>query len=539
VPNGAWPLAWLALVCLVLAVRSSALPRLVRPGPATESQRLRVALALSVINGLVLGSSAGFVLWLNPIELTVVTFVLMFISAGVVSTNLGYRPMLLAYLVPSVGSLALVWAVIGPAGSTAEVRWLGAVVAVLIVLFALSLLAMGRRAWQQHEEAIAARHEQHRLARELGTALVRAEAANRAKTSFLAAASHDLRQPMHTLSLFGAALLMRPLDERSREIALHMDGALRVLGSQLDALLDVSRLDAGVVEAERLHFELGRFLQRLCRDVQPAAQARGLTLDVAIADGDRLVCSDPMLLERVLRNLLDNAIKYTERGGVTVALRSGGGRFSLSISDTGRGIPVAEQGRVFEEFYQLGNPGRDRAQGLGLGLSIVRRLVDLLGIELELASVIGQGTTVTLRLPASATAAASIVPPVVVRAEALQGRRVLVIDDEAAVRTGMRTLLEAHGCEVSLAATRKEALAAARLAPPEIVLADCRLRGIDSGIDCVHALRELLPGLPALLISGDTAPERLRQAHAANLRLLHKPVDIDQLRAAIVQTLKP
>ncbi|RZU01031.1 ATP-binding response regulator [Rivibacter subsaxonicus] len=534
VPRG-WALGWLVLVCLVLALRSVVLPRLARPGPASEATRMRVALAMSVVNGLVLGSAVVFAPWLHTVELAVVTIVLMFVSAGVVSTNLGYRPMLLAYLVPSVGSLVLVWALVGPAGSTPEMRGLGIVVAILVGLFALSLLAMGRRAWQQHVQAIAARHEQQRLTRELGAALARAEAANRAKTHFLAAASHDLRQPMHTLSLFGAALLMRPLDERSREIAQHMDGALRVLGSQLDALLDVSRLDAGVVRAESLNFALGDFVQRLCRDMQPVARARGLGLELDI-EGGQHVCTDPLLLERIVRNLIDNALKYTERGQVTVRLRPIGERLELSIADTGRGIPEHEQARVFEEFYQLGNPGRDRERGLGLGLSIVRRLADLLGIELALKSIFGSGTTVTLQLPvvAAAEAAPRPAPP---SAEALRGCRVLVIDDELTVRSGMHALLESHGCVVSLAADGAEALAAAHRSQPDIVLADLRLQDDESGIDCIHRLRQLWPDLPALLISGDIAPARLRQAHDTNLRLLHKPVDADLLRAAMVDAL--
>jgi signal transduction histidine kinase/CheY-like chemotaxis protein len=534
VPRG-WALSWLALVCLVLVLRSVVLPRLARPGPASEATRMRTALAMSIINGLVLGSAVGFSLWLDTVELAVVTIVLMFVSAGVVSTNLGYRPMLLAYLVPNVGSLILVWALIGPSDSTPAVRGLGIVVAVLIGLFALSLLAMGRRAWQQHVDAIKARHEQQRLTRELGAALARAEAANRAKTHFLAAASHDLRQPMHTLSLFGAALLMRPLDERSREIAQHMDGALRVLGSQLDALLDVSRLDAGVVRAEALNLALGDFVQRLCRDMQPMARARGLDLVLNI-EGTPHVCTDPLLLERVVRNLIDNALKYTERGQVSVTLRQLGSHLELGITDTGRGIPEHEQTRVFEEFYQLGNPGRDRERGLGLGLSLVRRLADLLDIELTLHSIVGVGTTVTLRLPAvtEAEAAPRPVPP---SAEALRGCRVLVIDDELAVRSGMRALLESHGCIVSLAASGTEALAAAHGSPPDIVLADLRLQDDESGIDCVLQLRQLWRDLPALLISGDIAPARLRQAHDAGLRLLHKPVDTDLLRTAMVEAL--
>jgi len=203
----------------------------------------------------------------------------------------------------------------------------------------------------------------------------------------------------------------------------------------------------------------------------------------------------------------------------------------LTISDSGRGIPEAEQTRVFDEFYQLGNPERDRAKGLGLGLAIVKRLVNLLQIGMEMSSAPGAGTRFRLALPGAresgdrADDAASAPAPAALN--------VLVIDDEAEVRLGMKTLLEGMGCRATLADGTAEALAAARSARPDVVVADFRLRGGDNGIEAVRAIRALHPRVPALLVSGDIASDQLREAERAGIALLHKPVPAETLKRAI------
>ena len=208
------------------------------------------------------------------------------------------------------------------------------------------------------------------------------------------------------------------------------------------------------------------------------------------------------------------------------------GLYEVRVSDTGFGIPQAEQERVFEEFYQLGNPERDRTQGLGLGLSIVRRLSDLLQLGVSMRSAPGQGTVFTLQV-ASADLSDLRPGPAAHPMPSIRGLRVLVIDDEEAVREGMRAVLEALGSEVLLAAGSDEAECLARHAPPDVVLADFRLRGGDDGVTAVRRLRATNPGLAALLVSGDTAPVRLREADAAGLRLLHKPAGVELLTRAI------
>jgi CheY-like chemotaxis protein/anti-sigma regulatory factor (Ser/Thr protein kinase) len=252
--------------------------------------------------------------------------------------------------------------------------------------------------------------------------------------------------------------------------------------------------------------------------------------------GDALwVDTDRTLLERVLRNLADNAIKYTEQGGVTVRARQAGDEVAIDVIDSGCGIASGERTRVFEEFYQIGNPERDRQRGLGLGLAIVKRLVELLRGRLELESEPQRGSRFTVLLRAAPIDAPAWRARGVPQARTLDGLHVLVVDDEADVRLGTRLLLEGLGCRVSTAAGTTEAVAAAAADAPDIVLADLRLRGDDSGIRAVGRLRAHHPGLAAVLISGDTAPDRLQEAERAGLTLLHKPVPVDVLARAIAE----
>jgi len=240
-----------------------------------------------------------------------------------------------------------------------------------------------------------------------------------------------------------------------------------------------------------------------------------------------------VLLERIVRNLLDNAIKYTDAGRVSVGVTRNGEDFIVKVADSGRGIPEAEQTRVFEEFYQLDNPERDRTRGLGLGLAIVRRLTELLRIRMDMRSSAGRGTTFQLSLPAvqqavsTADSRASHAAPAALH--------VLVVDDEAGIRLGMKTLLEGMGCRATLAGGTQQAVDAARAEKPDMVLSDLRLRGEDNGIKTVRAIRDLYPSMPAILISGDIAPDRLREAEEAGIPLLHKPVPVEVLKHAIAK----
>ena len=533
-----WVLVWLAAVFSVLAFRRWALQRLAQAQPRPAAQRLRWASGLSAINGIVYSTSVFFVPFLSDYERMVQTIVLLGLCAGSVATTAGYWPALLSFLLPLTLANSLAWAL---GGGERAVTWLEWALAALILGFAWILVGMARDAYRIFVDSVLIRHQQALSNQQLRLALERAESAMTAKTRFLASASHDLRQPMHTLSLFGAALMRRPLDAVSANIVVSMNQAVQSLAAQMDALLDISKLDAGVVEVKAQVFGLQIWLGRLCQEMQAAAQGKGLALELTCPP-EAFVETDPALLERVLRNLIDNAIKYTDIGHISVMVERTEAVWRICICDTGRGIAADEQARIFEEFYQVGNPERDRANGLGLGLSIVGRLVDLLELHLGLHSVLGQGCRFSLDIEAVESGLSPAGPGETSPAQ-LPHLHVLVLDDEAPVREAMAALLSSYGCEVTAVGSTREAILQSLKRRPDIVLSDLRLRGADDGISALRSLRSALPGLPAVLITGDTAPERLRDAHAAGLVLLHKPVLeaqlLDAIRSALAEQKKP
>jgi signal transduction histidine kinase/CheY-like chemotaxis protein len=525
-----WVLAgWLGLVAAMLAVRWIVLGRIAGYERLTPDTRLQIAAVLTGLVGITHGMSAGFFPYLPDVERALLSLWLVAACAASVVTTAGYLPVFLAYLIPVLSPVVVMWALVP---GIAERAWIESATAALAFFTGGLLITFARDTFRLFRESFEIRLQQLELNRQLQAALQQAEAANRAKTRFLASASHDLRQPTHTLSLFAAALSMRPLDEESREIVHHVNAAVQALAAQLDALLDISKLDAGVVRVNRAPVGLAALLERMQREFSAPARAKGLELEVHCPH-DAWVTTDPMLLERVVRNLVDNAVKYTDIGRVDMRVEAGPKGHVMTIADSGRGIPWDEQEHVFEEFYQLENPERDRAKGLGLGLAIVQRLTNLLQISMEMTSTPGIGTQFRLVLPVAHEAAKHA-------AEAKARRspvklHVLVIDDEAEIRLGMKTLLEGMGCRASLADGTVEALAAARAAQPDLIVADFRLRGADNGIEAVRAVRGLYPRVPALLISGDIASDRLREAEQAGIALLHKPVPAEALKRAIAE----
>lgn len=518
---------WVGLVFTVLAMRWLVLGRLPSMQHVAVEKRLRWAVGLSLLNGLVFTLSLSFAPYLSDYQRMVQTLLLLGLCAGAVASTAGNAPVFRAFLVPLTLANSLAWLV----GGNAHSSWEDWALSLLILGFGLILAGLARDTYRVFMESVLIRQQQIKSNQQLRMALSRAEQAMQAKTRFLASASHDLRQPMHTLSLFGAALEMRQLDKPTAEIAAHMNVALRSLSTQMDALLDISKLDAQVVAVNNQAMALSPWLNRIYQEFVPVAQRKHLGLKL-LCQPAAWVESDPVLLERVVRNLIDNAIKYTQAGEVVIEVTEGDEVWIIEVRDTGPGIAEHEQARVFEEFYQIGNPERDRSKGLGLGLSIVSRLVDLLDLHLSLESVQGLGSSFKLSISAT-EAGHAVTAPSSAPERALPALRVLVIDDEEPVRLAMQALLAAHGCEVLLAGGTREGLLKSLAARPDIALVDLRLRAGEDGISAVRSLRSAVPDLPAVLISGDTAPERLREAHAAGLVLLHKPVSHEQLVSAM------
>jgi signal transduction histidine kinase/ActR/RegA family two-component response regulator len=382
------------------------------------------------------------------------------------------------------------------------------------------------------EEKGAALTAQLRMTREARDA---AEAANRAKSSFLAAASHDLRQPLHALGMFSQALAEHTHDADGRLLVQRITTSVASLETLLSALLDVSQLDAGIVVAHAQDFAIRPLLDRIADECMPEALERGLSL--AVVCGDAVVHSDPVLLERIVRNLVTNALRYTDAGGVVVGCRRRGDAFSLEIWDSGEGIARAEIERIFEEFYQVETHARDRARGLGLGLAIVRRLAQLLGHEVSVASRPGRGSVFRVRVPRGLRT--PIILPVAhpVRAEPAAGKRVLVIDDEAEVREATARLLGQWGLRAVTVADRAAALGACREARPDAMIVDFRLAQGTDGLDAIKALRDHFGAIPAVLISGASSADDLARIEVSGILLLHKPVPPARLRSVLAHLL--
>ncbi len=372
----------------------------------------------------------------------------------------------------------------------------------------------------------AARAEQQRLA-ELNAALA---AANRAKTDFLAAASHDLRQPVHALALQVAALRGEPLTARQQQMADRIERCVGALSSLFDGLLDLSRLDAGVVQPQWQTVALPGLLAALVEETEAEAARKGLHLSLRLPRSTGLPCthSDPMLLQRLLRNLLVNAVKYTERGSVMLALRARAGGWCIEVRDSGVGIAAELQPRVFDEFVQGHNPARQRDQGLGLGLAIVARLARVLDHTVSLRSAPGCGTTVALQLGAVSPTAPDVCLEHI-RKPAM-GLRVVVIDDDPETRAALHDLLALWGCQAQVA-DRTEALACDAGWCPDAAIVDYRLPQGRDGLSEIRRLRERWgQRLPCLLVTGETSPGLLMQLQDSAQAWAAKPLAAQSLR---------
>lgn len=370
--------------------------------------------------------------------------------------------------------------------------------------------------------------EQLRAEAHLARAVDEAERANESKTRFLAAASHDLRQPLQALSLYLGVLKAR-LNGREEQVMEAIGQCVESLSGLLNDMLDVARLDAGIVTPKFSDIPVRRLLERVAAAWRIQAEAKGLRLDFNGCNA--VVHSDPALMDRVLSNLVGNAVRYTDHGRILVGCRKvGTSALRIEVWDTGQGIPADKLGEIFEEFRQLGNPERRRDKGTGLGLSIVRRIADLLDHPLAVRSVVGKGSVFSITLPA--VQSCGLEEDEVLAVANPGARRILVVDDEVQVRNGMQMVLTEMGYRVVGAETLDEAVAAAQRLRPELVIADFRLAGGCTGVDVIRAVRACCgDGLPAVVLTGDTDPATIRRIVDEGLSLLHKPLRADALQA--------
>ncbi|MDP9896532.1 signal transduction histidine kinase [Variovorax boronicumulans] len=371
------------------------------------------------------------------------------------------------------------------------------------------------------------------------------EVASQAKTRLLAAASHDLRQPLHALTLFSDGLANGETDPVKLQRIGHIRECVESLDRLFSELLNLSQLDAGVLQPQWADFPLDRLFDEISRNFRPVAEQQGLRL---VARKTELwVRCDYVMLSRILNNLVSNSLRHTLEGGVLIGARRRGKGVRIDVVDTGVGIAAQHQTRVFEEFYQVEPAGRQLARGargMGLGLATVQRLTELLNTRVELSSRLHKGTCVRVLVRSAPAALPSPTPsPVAAGMEdgepSLANLRILVIDDERTILEGLSVVLANWGAEVLVAQTRAEALALADTwtEPPDVVVSDLLLQGGDNGLDVIAALerhpRGIGPGTARLLVTGETKPDRLREVASAGIAVLYKPVSPRVLRQSI------
>jgi signal transduction histidine kinase/ActR/RegA family two-component response regulator len=368
------------------------------------------------------------------------------------------------------------------------------------------------------------------------------EAANQAKSRFIAAASHDLRQPLHALGLFVAQLHGKLRAAERSQLIGRIEDALSAMNELFSALLDISKLDAGATTVNITVFPVAQLLAHA--ETTFAGAAREKKLSFRAMPSDAWVKSDFILLEQIVFNLITNALRYTRSGGVLVGCRKRGDRLRIEVWDSGIGIPPDQHDKIFGEFYRLGEPDRDRRAGLGLGLAIVDRLCRLLDHPIEVKSTVGKGSVFAVTVPLAPADKRAIEASIVPRSQPSlsHDKLVLVIDDDPLVLEGMSGIFRKWGCRVVTADSDSKALKAATAQDdvPDLIISDYHLANGRTGIATIEWLRgELSAQIPAFLISGDTDPATLHEAKVKGFYLLHKPVDPMALRAMFNQAVKP
>ena len=398
-------------------------------------------------------------------------------------------------------------------------------------LFQTAIMLDGR-VRSRTEELTGLMHRLERSNQALEVAKNEAEQANRSKTRFLAAASHDLLQPLNAARLSVSTLVDMPLDPAAVTVVRRVERGLETIEDLIKTLLDISKLDAGVVEPHRGPVRLRDLLIEIEAGFRPSAEAKGLRLAIRCA-ADLVVESDGKLLKRIIGNLVSNAVRYTERGSVLIAARRRGGRCRLDVVDTGRGIPAAERDLVFEEFFRGRNAG-DAESGLGLGLAIVRRMVSTLGHELAFTSRVARGSWFRLQLPLSRH-----LPPQPVRvaplAASLAGVRVLVVENDAPTLEATVRLLEGWAMAVLAVADPRAIIAGLEeIAPLDVIVADYHLGPGLVGTDVISAVRALAGRtIPAVVVTADHTIEVGELVSATGCSLVHKPIKPAQLRSLL------
>jgi signal transduction histidine kinase/CheY-like chemotaxis protein len=536
-----WMAVWVALILANQAWRALLAHAWQRQRPGLEATQRwgRYWATGSAIAGALWGLAGLAMFPPSPAHQALLIVCLFGVVLGGLNLIAVYRPAFYGFVLPALLPLILRVALEGD-----QVHSYIALVMSVVLGF---ILAFGHQLNDSVTRSLAMRYENLDLIEELKgksraahEARACAEAANHSKSQLLAAASHDLRQPLHALGLYIAALAARATDAQWRPLVASIQRAVAALEAQFEQLLDLSRLEAGALTPSYARVAVTPLIAKVAAELRPQAHAKHLALRVAAT---RLaVRSDPALLERIVRNLVANAIRYTDKGGILIGARPSGGAVAVDVIDTGIGIAHELQSRIFEEFFQVRATRSSRAHaGMGLGLAIVRRLAALLGHRVEVSSRLGRGSRFRVLAPAMAPVARPRAACAPARdehvASPMTGALVAVVDDDPYAVDAMSALFETWGARVAGGGDVRDLLDALGRAEryPDLVVADLRLAHGESGISAVDRLRdELGIAVPALLISGDTSSAAERDARSAGMPLLGKPVVPAVLHAAVL-----
>jgi len=372
-----------------------------------------------------------------------------------------------------------------------------------------------------------------RMEQELIDARQAAERANKANNAFLAAASHDLRQPVQALSLLNGALRRTVKEPLALEMIDSQQHSLTAMTNLLNSLLDISRLDAGKVEPEIEDFSIQRLVDRLFSECSRQARHKGLNFEAQTCE-QLIVRSDPNLLSEIIQNIVSNAIRYTDQGTVAVRCRPEGDRLWIDVSDTGIGIEASQLEEIFREFHQIKTPGKEK-EGFGLGLAIVKRLAELLDHEIHVESDVGRGSTFSVCLPIIEQTSAEIIRFSEAGEDSTGNATsglIILIEDDVSIANAWGLLLEAEGFRVAMAGSAKEAAAVVNhlAEPPDLIISDFHLIDGSTGVEAVAMVREAFDrNVPAFIVTGDTSKMVQEAKGTENCVIMNKPVNTDSL----------
>lgn len=491
-----------------------------------------LCIGFSTLSGLQWGTA--FLLFLHPesmVDMLILIVVEMAMVAAAVASLSVIPSAFVGFATPVVLMMAYSLIVSGHSDFN--------ILVVLVIVFLLAMYMFCINIYKATMFGIRMSIENAELIENLHIEKDRAEKANKDKSRFLTATSHDLRQPLHALDLYLGALKNILTKDEQRELLGKSQASSKALSELFNAIMDVSRLDAGMVSIDKQNVNLKSLLDEIYHSMQPHAESQKITLQ--IKSPDITVYSDPVLLVRIIHNFVSNAIKHSGGKNIKVIAGAHQNGVMLKVIDDGKGIVNSEIENIFSEFYQLNNPERNRTKGIGLGLAIVKRIASQLEHKVSVSSGLNKGSTFSIFLPV--VNESESLKPEQVKKETFDfsGSFAIIIEDEAGVRDAMRLLLRSWNCEVlvgdSLAAINTE-LDQADYPVPDVIISDYRLQENKTGLDAIITLRKRFAEIvPALVVTGDVAKDIARKIVNAQCTLVYKPVNADKLQQILASVI--